>query len=220
MSGHEDGGHDEGESRGGGAARPAQATGEARSAGPDAHAVAAGGSGPLGPRELTAYFALMQASSVLHHVVEQQLHDDGGISYVQFQILASLRSAPDHRLRMTDLADRLVYSRSGLTYQVSSLAKAGYVTRTPSRDDERSVMVTATRAGLDVLEKVFGGHVEVVRQALFAPLGPADVETLGDILGRVRDHQQTFPPRSAAPRAASRRSAEDAERAGGEAGVA
>ncbi|MGH3416201.1 MAG: MarR family winged helix-turn-helix transcriptional regulator, partial [Actinocrinis sp.] len=81
----------------------------------------------------------MQASSVLHHAVEQQLRDDGGISYVQFQILAALRSAPDRSLRMTDLADRLVYSRSGLTYQVTLLVKAGYLVRTPSRDDERSV---------------------------------------------------------------------------------
>ncbi|MGH3415107.1 MAG: MarR family winged helix-turn-helix transcriptional regulator, partial [Actinocrinis sp.] len=124
-------------------------------------------------------------------------------------ILAALRSAPDRSLRMTDLADRLVYSRSGLTYQVTLLVKAGYLVRTPSRDDERSVIVTATRAGLNVLEKVFDGHVEVVRQALFAPLDAADVDALGDILGRVRDHQQTFPPRSAAPRAAARRSTDE-----------
>ncbi|MHA6765467.1 MarR family winged helix-turn-helix transcriptional regulator [Streptacidiphilus sp. PAMC 29251] len=155
---------------------------------------------PLAPEQLSAYFALMEVSSLLQHAVDQQLRDEGGLSYTQFQILAVLGDAPSGRLRMTDLADRLVHSRSGLTYQVTQLAKAGLLTRTPSGEDERSVMVAATEQGRELLGRVLPGHVEVVRRLLFAPLVECDLAVLEGVLGRVRTHMRTVPPRSAAPR--------------------
>ena len=155
---------------------------------------------PLGPEQLAAYFALMEVSSQLQHAVDQQLRDDGGLSYIQFQILATLGDAPDGRQRMTDIADRLVHSRSGLTYQVAQLAKAGLVGRSPSSDDERSVIVAVTEQGRALLGQVLPGHVAVVQRLLFAPLAGSDVAALGDVLGRVRAHLRASPPRSAAPR--------------------
>src|ERR1039457_4064146 len=70
----------------------------------------------LDAAQLDAYFALMEAVSLLQHRVEQQLHAEGDLSYVQFQLLARLAPAPG-QLSMTELADGVVYSRSGLTYQ-------------------------------------------------------------------------------------------------------
>jgi DNA-binding MarR family transcriptional regulator len=154
----------------------------------------------LDPVELGAYFALIEVSSLLRHTVEQQLQEAGGLSYVQFQLLATLGDAPGGSLRMTELADGVVYSRSGLTYQAGLLEKAGLVTRAPSPDDERGVMVTLSDAGRDVLARVFPGHVGVVRQLLINPLDRADVERLAGLLGTVRDHLRATPPRSAAPR--------------------
>jgi DNA-binding MarR family transcriptional regulator len=101
------------------------------------------GAQALGPRELGAYFALMEAVSLLQHQVEQHLRADGGISYVQFQLLARLASA-DGPLTMTELADGVVYSRSGLTYQAGLLERAGLITRGPSSDDDRATLVTIT----------------------------------------------------------------------------
>ena len=155
---------------------------------------------PLDPTELGAYFALIEVSSLLRHTVEQQLKEAGGLSYVQFQLLATLGDAADGSRRMTDLADGVVYSRSGLTYQVGLLEQAGLVTRSPSADDERGVTVTITDAGRDVLARVFPGHVEVLQQLFLDPLSSQDVGVLADVLGRVRDHMRTIPPRSARPR--------------------
>ena len=98
--------------------------------------------------QLGAYFALMEVAGLLRHAVEQQLREDGDLSYVQFQLLARLAlDSPTGSERMTDLADGVVYSRSGLTYQAGLLEKAGLVVRAPSVDDERSVTVTITDAG-------------------------------------------------------------------------
>ncbi|HEV7964282.1 MAG TPA: MarR family transcriptional regulator [Actinoplanes sp.] len=155
----------------------------------------------LNPEQLAAYFALMEVSSLLQHAVEQQLRVDGNLSNPQFQILARLNSSPKGRLRMTDLADGLVYSRSGLTYQAAQLEKRELITRTPGADDERSVEVALTPSGRDLLTTVMAGHIEVVQRLLMSALTRKDVNTITDVLGRVRDRMRTAPPRSAAPRA-------------------
>src|SRR3954462_15324522 len=97
--------------------------------------------------QLGAYFALMEVAGLLRHAVEQQLREAGDLSYVQFQLLARLGlDSPTGSARMTDLADGVVYTRSGLTYQAALLKKAGLVTRSPAEDDERGVKVTITDA--------------------------------------------------------------------------
>jgi len=155
---------------------------------------------PLDPIQLSAYFSLIEVSSLLRHSVEQQLRDAGDLSYVQFQLLARLRDAPGGSQRMTELADGVVYSRSGLTYQVGLLDTSGLVTRSPSAEDDRGVTVTITDSGREVLARVFPGHIELVRKLFLQPLSATDVESLADILSRVRDHMRSIPPRSAAPR--------------------
>ncbi|MGW0810839.1 MarR family winged helix-turn-helix transcriptional regulator [Nonomuraea sp. NPDC002799] len=152
----------------------------------------------LDPQQLGAYFVLMEAASLLQHQVEQQLRTEGDISYVQFQLLARLANAQGH-LTMTQLADGVVYSRSGLTYQAGLLEKAGLITRGPSPDDDRATLVAITGNGLALVDRVLPGHIQVTR-LLFDPLTDDDLHHLGDIMTRVRDHMRTQPPRSAAPR--------------------
>ncbi|MBM9508995.1 MarR family winged helix-turn-helix transcriptional regulator [Actinacidiphila acididurans] len=166
--------------------------------------------GGLAPRQLATFFALNEAVSLLQHAVEQQLRAEGDISFVQFQLLARLADAKG-QLTMTELADGVVYSRSGLTYQAALLEKAGLITRGPSPDDERATLVTITDAGRARVARVLPGHVQVARRLLFEPMDESDVERLGDIMTRVRDHMRAQPPRSAAPRSRSRSAAGPAQ---------
>lgn len=154
----------------------------------------------LTPTQLSAYFALTEVSSLLRPAVEKQLREVGALSYVQFQLLARLGDAVDGRSRMTDLADGVVYSRSGLTYQAQLLEERGLITRSPSPDDERSTIVAITDAGRDVLAAVFPGHIEAVHGLLFAPLSDQDASDLARILGQVSTHLRAAPPRSATRR--------------------
>lgn len=148
---------------------------------------------PLAPHQLGTYFALTEAVSLLQHAVEQQLRAEGDLSLIQFGLLARLSEA--HRLTMTELADGVVYSRSGLTYQAGLLEKAGLVTREPSPDDERATLVTITPAGLERVQRVLPGHVEIVERMLFSQLTEEDTAALGGIMTRVRDHMRSAPPR-------------------------
>jgi DNA-binding MarR family transcriptional regulator len=157
----------------------------------------------LTPAQLGAYLAFTEVGSLLRPAVEKQLREVGGLSYVQFQLLARLGDAPGGHERMTDLADGVVYSRSGLTYQAQLLEQRGLITRSPSPDDERSTVVALTDAGRDVLAAVFPGHIATVHGLLFAPLSDADAEHLARILGRVTTHLRAAPPRSASRRRAT-----------------
>jgi DNA-binding MarR family transcriptional regulator len=158
----------------------------------------------LDRQQLGAYFALMEVTSVLRHAVEKHLRAEGDLSYVQWQILARLEDSPTGSHRMTDLADGVVYSRSGLTYQAGLLEARGLISRSPSPDDERSIDVRITEAGRALFARVLPGHIEVVSRLLFETLSHKDVKTLTDLLTPVRDHMRATPPRSAAPRRGQR----------------
>lgn len=153
---------------------------------------------PLDTVELGAYFALIEVAGLLRHAVEQQLREEGGLSYVQFQLLARLGlDSQTGSVRMTDLADGVVYSRSGLTYQADLLEKAQLVTRAQSADDERGITVTITETGRALIAKVLPGHVQVIKDLLLQPLSRGQVETLFAVLEPVRAHMRAAPPRSA-----------------------
>lgn len=159
---------------------------------------------PLKPAQMRAYFAFTEAASLLQYAVQQQLQAEGGLSYVQFEILAKLVDA-ERPLTMTELADGVVYSRSGLTHQAGLLEKAGLITRDASPHDQRATVVDITKAGRARVTKVLPGHIEVVRDLLYGSLSDQDVHILGDLMSRVRDHMRDQPPRSAAPRKKAQR---------------
>ncbi|SDF83531.1 MarR family winged helix-turn-helix transcriptional regulator [Klenkia brasiliensis] len=151
----------------------------------------------LAPQQLEVYFALMEAASLLQYAVEQQLRDDGPLSWVQFQVLAGLALGPRPSERMTDIADRVVHSRSGLTYQAGVLEKRGLVTRSPDPADDRGTVVTITDAGRALVEQVLPGHEDVVQGALLDHLDPDDTGRLTALLQALRDRMRARPPRSA-----------------------
>jgi DNA-binding MarR family transcriptional regulator len=169
---------------------------------------------PLDPAQLNTHFVLLESVSLLQYQLEQQLRAEGGVSYVQFELLARLADAAGP-LTMTQLADGVVYSRSGLTYQAGLLEKAGLITRGPDPDDDRATAVTLTEAGLALVRRILPGHIQLARRLLFDPLTDDDLHRLGDIMARVRDHMRTQPPRSAAPRKRRRTTAPDAARTDG-----
>ncbi|BBY28800.1 MarR family winged helix-turn-helix transcriptional regulator [Mycolicibacterium sediminis] len=158
----------------------------------------------LKPEQMRTYFALTEAVSLLQYEVRKQLQAEGGLSYVQFEILAKLVDAEGRSLTMTDLADGVVYSRSGLTHQAGLLERDGLISRRASPDDQRATVVDITKAGRARVADVLPGHVDVVRELLFDSLSDRDVRTLGDVMSRARDHMRARPPRSAAPRRRAR----------------
>lgn len=137
----------------------------------------------LDENELGAYFALVAAGDLIQRAVTTQLGEHG-LSPLQFSVLARLLDTPSG-WRMSDLAEVLVVSRSGLTYQITQLEKAGFVERASSPDDDRGVVASLTPAGRDEVLRAFPGHVALVRANFLDLLQPGEADAIRVTLERV-----------------------------------
>jgi DNA-binding MarR family transcriptional regulator len=139
----------------------------------------------LDEQEMAAWRGFVAASNLVARRLEQQLKDEAGLSHPQYEILVHLSAAPDCAMRMTELADRLITSKSGLTYQVAQLEKAGLVCRRSCDSDVRGVFARLTDQGRAVLRDAAPGHVAAVREALIDVLDREQLAVLAEALGEV-----------------------------------
>ncbi|WP_330334080.1 MarR family transcriptional regulator [Streptomyces sp. NBC_00536] len=135
--------------------------------------------------EMRAWQGFLAASALVNRRLDQQLKDDSGLSHAQYEILVRLAGATDGELRMTELAHGLINSKSGLTYQVTQMEKAGLVRRRSCPSDVRGIYAVLTEAGRDRLDAAAPGHVAAVREALIDVLTPAQLSAVADGLGEV-----------------------------------
>lgn len=140
----------------------------------------------LDDSEMRAWVAFLDTSNLLQRLIDAQLREEGGVTQPQYELMTRLGEAPQRQLRMTELADLLVMSRSGLTYQVAQLERRGLVRRVPSPEDDRGVLAVLTDEGSNVLRRVAPGHVGVVRSNLIDLLDRSQLEALADALSVVR----------------------------------
>ncbi|MFE6283040.1 MarR family winged helix-turn-helix transcriptional regulator [Streptomyces sp. NPDC057877] len=139
----------------------------------------------LSPDEQRAWRAYMAATHLLEDTIDRQLQQDAGMPHLYYSILVHLSEAPERRLRMTDLAERLKITRSRLTYAVARLERDGLVRREGCTSDRRGSLALLTEEGMDVLERAAPGHVETVRGVLFDQLGAEQVAQLEEICSRI-----------------------------------
>ena len=148
------------------------------------------------PDEMRAWAALFETSNIVQYAADRNLRATVGLTLAQFEILARIGEGDAAGRRMTDIADSLTVSRSGLTYQVGQLEKRGLVSRGPAPDDDRSVIAHVTPAGLEALRTGVPGYVDLVREMLFDRLSHDDLMTVTEILDDVRRQLKEQPKRS------------------------
>ncbi|MER7168617.1 MarR family transcriptional regulator [Micromonospora sp. NPDC000207] len=148
----------------------------------------------------TAWRAYIEASQRLFTQVEEDLRATSGLSFADYHVLVLLSEAPGQRLRMGELADRLVFSPSRLTYQVSTMQRRGLVARQSCPDDRRGSEAVLTAAGLLTLREAAPHHLTSVRHHLIDDLDDAEIACLtrvftrlGTRLRAVRDASTTAP---------------------------
>ena len=139
----------------------------------------------LSAEEMRAWQAFLAAGALLDRRLDQRLKQDAGLSHPQYEILVRLAAAPGGELRMSDLAGALYTSRSGLTYQIARLEKAGLVRRGSSPGDVRGVVAALTGAGRQRLARAAPGHVAAVRELLIDVLTGEQLAVMADGLGEV-----------------------------------
>ncbi|WNI16090.1 MarR family transcriptional regulator [Streptomyces sp. ITFR-21] len=135
----------------------------------------------LSEEEQRIWRAYLTASVELAAHVDRQLRRDAGLPMAYYEILVRLSEAPDRCLRMSELADASLSSRSRLSHAVAALEKNGWVERRPADADRRGWVCRLTDTGFATLAAAAPGHVTTVREKLFDVLTPEQLETLRDI---------------------------------------
>jgi DNA-binding MarR family transcriptional regulator len=143
--------------------------------------------------EQDAWRAYIRLAKLLMRQLDRDLHPFG-LSTNDYEILVELSEAPDHRLRMTELADLTAQSRSRLSHQITRMEAKGLVARDACDGDKRGMFAVITQRGLTTINQVAPSHVESVRLHFIDQLSPdtlcaltATFQPVLDRLRKVRD---------------------------------
>jgi DNA-binding MarR family transcriptional regulator len=137
-----------------------------------------------GRRGLDAWTALLRAHATLVRRLETDLEKETGLSLADFDVLAQLAVAGGE-LRMTELADRALISRSGMTRRVARLVDDGLVRRANADKDARGVVVRLTDAGVDRLAETAPVHARGISELFVARLEDQELAALESALEKV-----------------------------------
>jgi DNA-binding MarR family transcriptional regulator len=158
---------------------------------------------------ITAIGLLMETVGGLTTRFTTQLADHG-VSMVEFEVLMRLARSPERRLRMTDLAAQAMLTTSGITRVVDRLEKTGLVERFACESDRRGYFAVLTSAGLNRLDLLMPGHLELIEQWFTGLLDESELAAFLGTLRKIRDVVRPGATAGAAERPLARASRREA----------
>jgi DNA-binding MarR family transcriptional regulator len=144
----------------------------------------------LNDAEMKAWRGFVTTSPDLMNAIERDL-GVFGLDAGDYQLLAMLSEAIDHRLKMCDLADTLRLSRSGLTRRMDGVVKSKYVERIQDKDDRRVSFAHLTTKGYEFLKKIAPLHLKDVRSRMIDLLNESEIKALGSAFAKINAHLRT-----------------------------
>lgn len=139
----------------------------------------------LSERELRAWRGMLRAHAALTKALDADLEAEHGLPLSSYEVLLHLAAADGERMRMSDLAETVVLSRSGLTRLVDRMERDGLLGRASCPSDARGSFAILTDAGRDKLAATRRTHLSGVRERFLDRLSDAEQELLGDCWERV-----------------------------------
>lgn len=134
---------------------------------------------------MACWRAYIESSQRLLTALEDDLREASELSFADYHVLVLLSEAPQQRLRMGELASRLVFSPSRLTYQVTTMERRGLVVRESCPEDRRGSQAVLTATGLLALREAAPHHLAAVRGHFMDDLDDAEVACLHRIFERL-----------------------------------
>lgn len=135
--------------------------------------------------QMRAWRAFLGASTLVSARLNHELDEAAAISMYEYEILVRLFESEAGRVRMSQLADQVSYSRSRLTHTVGRLERAGYVLRSSCPNDRRGVYAHLTQAGYEFLAQTAPIHLDGVRRHLISRFTPSELATLTELLEKI-----------------------------------
>lgn len=143
-------------------------------------------SGPFSKSELAAWRGLLETHAAVMHTLDAEMHAEHGFSLSAYEVLIFLADAPERRLRMAEISDRVLLSRSGCTRLVDRLVELGYVTRCAAESDGRGLYAQLTEPGAAKVRAARKTHRRGVRDEFLDHLSAGDQQALAGIWSRFR----------------------------------
>ncbi len=135
--------------------------------------------------EQVAWRHFLRSTVLLTQRLDEGLERRNDLTGTDYEILVILSETPDHRLRMSDLADQVLVSRSRLTYRIDQLVRRGFVERQTCESDGRGLHASLTDAGLAAIRAAAPGHVDDVRRHLIDHIDPSLLPAFTELFRRV-----------------------------------
>jgi DNA-binding MarR family transcriptional regulator len=145
------------------------------------------------PERLRAWRLYFESALALNDVLDVELERDAGIPLRWYDALIHLEETPDG-LRMNELAERILYSKSGFTRVVDRLEEAGLVRRVRPENDRRSILVVLTDQGRKTLEQARRHHRHAIEQHFSRHLADTDIKALTRAFEKVSTHARPLRP--------------------------
>jgi DNA-binding MarR family transcriptional regulator len=136
----------------------------------------------LSDTELRAWQALLHAHHDVIRKLDVELRTEHGLSLTDYDVLLRLARAPDGGLRMTELADRVLMSPSGLTRMVDRLVDEGLVRRDRFEGDARVMLARLTEQGRRALRRAARTHLRGIREHFTGRLSRAQLRNVSSAL--------------------------------------
>ena len=134
---------------------------------------------------LAAWRAFLRAHARVIRNLERELQDEEHLALTDYDVLVQLARAEDRRLRMSELADGLLLSRSGATRLVDRLVAEGLVERVMCDTDRRGQWASLTDAGLERLRRATPAHLRGVAEHFLDRLSADDLTALERMLSPI-----------------------------------
>jgi len=141
--------------------------------------------GVLTEQQLVAWRRFLRAHALVTRRLESDLLAEQQLPLASYDVLVQLVEAPQHRLRMSELAEKVLLSRSGLTRLVDRLEREGLVSREPCEDDARGLFTVMTAAGYERLRGATGTHLRGVAEHGMGRLDDDQARQLSALLAQM-----------------------------------
>ncbi len=128
---------------------------------------------------------MLATHSRLVHELDAELESEHGLPLSSYEVLMNLADAEGNRLRLGELADRLLLSRSGITRLADRLERQGLIERRRCDDDGRGYFAHLTDRGRRLVAAARPDHLAGVRRHFLDRLGPDEIDALGAIWERL-----------------------------------
>jgi DNA-binding MarR family transcriptional regulator len=147
----------------------------------------------LTPARLRAWRLFFETAVALLDMLDREAPGSLGIPMQFYDVLVHLEETPDG-LRMNELADKILYSKSGLTRVVDRMEKAGLVRRYVPENDRRSIFVLSTAKGRQAMEEARVRHHEWIDENFSRLLAETDVRAITRAFEKLSTHARTQRP--------------------------